>query len=111
MASGTEKAQECLRKIKGNELYTSILNLYEIFYSLKREREEDQVIGYIETIKSMCNIALVDERVAFLAADIHTDEKLPAIDSFVYATAILLGGKVLTGDPHFKGKERVVFIG
>jgi len=27
IASGTERAQECLKRIKGKELYTSILNL------------------------------------------------------------------------------------
>lgn len=77
---------------------------------MKRIREEDEVVGYVETIKRLCSIIHVDEKLTFLAADTHISEKLPAIDAFVYATAIQLGGKVLTGDPHFKGKERVVFI-
>ena len=37
-------------------------------------------------------------------------EALPAIDAFVYATALRNNGYTLTGDSHFKNKKNVIFI-
>ncbi len=33
------------------------------------------------------------------------------LDSFVYAVAKTKGGRVLTGDPHFKNLDNVIYIG
>ena len=38
---------------------------------MKRIREEDEVVGYVETIKRLCSIIHVDEKLTFLAADTH----------------------------------------
>ncbi len=35
----------------------------------------------------------------------------PLADAIVYATARRMGADVLTGDPHFRGRRGVVYLG
>ncbi len=61
-------------------------------------------------VKNKATVLNITEEIAKLAGDIHLKEKMGVVDAFVYAFAIKNNGKVLTGDPHFKGKENVIFI-
>ncbi len=93
-----------------NILFTTVLNVYEVYYRLKENSNEEEARAFIATIKNRATVVTIDEDIAILAGDIHLKEKLSSIDAFVYATAIKLDAKVITGDPHFKGKERTIFI-
>lgn len=95
---------------KENKIYTTVLNLYEIYYRVKEKSNEVEANQFIESIRTKAIILNIDETLALLAGRIHLKEKLSAVDAFVYATALKLDGNILTGDPHFKGKERVIFI-
>ena len=96
---------------ENNQIFTTLLNIYEVYYRIKEKTNHEEAVQYIESIKKMARIAQIDLEVTFLAGDVHLKEKLSVVDAFVYATAIKLNGIVLTGDPHFKGKKNVIFIG
>ena len=108
-----EIAERALRHInnKNNKLITTILNISDIYYRIKEKTGEEEAREFIESIKKNTTIAEIDEESAFLAGDLHLKEKLPLVDAFVYATALKRDGFVLTGDPHFKNKKNIIYIG
>ncbi|MEK6981769.1 MAG: type II toxin-antitoxin system VapC family toxin [Candidatus Micrarchaeota archaeon] len=114
LATGEEgrHADESIELIsnKKNEILTTMLNIYEVYYRVTQAYGEEKARKFIESIKQRARIVEVDEELTFLAANLHLKEKLSVIDAFVYATALKENGQVLTGDPHFKGKEMVIFI-
>ena len=113
VAEGDKACEAVLNHLNGrqNEVFTTALNLYEVQYILRERVGQNAALEFIESIKSKAKIIDIDAETASLAADIHLAEKLSSVDAFVYAAAVKLGGKVLTGDPHFKGKEFAIFLG
>ena len=107
-----EIADKSLKYIndRKNLLYTTYLNIYEVYYRIKEQSNEEEARKFVESIKNRAIIMNIDEELSLLAGNIHLNEKMSAVDAFVYAAAIKVDGKVLTGDPHFKGKESVIFI-
>jgi predicted nucleic acid-binding protein len=82
----------------------------EIAKWLKREISEevmDRALAYMER----CAIIPLDTRIALQAAEICAVHKLSTADAIVYATALENGAQLLTCDVHFKGLDRVVFVG
>ena len=77
---------------------------------LNREMSEeiaDRTIARTNTL----TIAVMDTRIALLAAEMSAQHKLPTADAVVYATAIAFDADLLTCDAHFDGLERVIFVG
>jgi predicted nucleic acid-binding protein len=82
----------------------------EIAKWLKREISEevmDRALAYMER----CAIIPLNTRIALQAAEICAAHKLATADAIVYATALESGAQLLTCDAHFKGLDRVVFVG
>ncbi len=95
---------------RSNKIYTTVLNLYELYYIVKQKSSEETARQFIESVKNKSEVLPIDEDLAILSSEVHLKDHLSAIDSFVYAAALKSGGSVLTGDPHFKGKTSVIFI-
>ncbi|MBI3600476.1 MAG: PIN domain-containing protein, partial [Nitrospinae bacterium] len=55
-------------------------------------------------------VVSLNESIALLAADISLKYALPMADAIVYATALENNCTVVTGDAHFKGLDRVIFV-
>ena len=98
-------------KNKNNQPYTTVLNIYEIFYLAMDRLDQEQALEFIQTIKNKALVISIEESIAMEAAKIHRSLALPAIDAFVYAAGLKYNADILTGDPHFKGKKRVIFLG
>ena len=94
-----------------NRFYITYLTIYETYYRAKKMNGETDARNFIETIKQKAQILEINSDLAILAGEVHMNEKLGLADAFVYAAALSLGGSVLTGDPHFKNKKNVIFIG
>ncbi len=93
-----------------NSLYTTILNIYEVYYRAIDRIGDEAATEFIVSIKDRAKVVFIDEALAMSAAKIHKTEKLSSIDAFGYAAAMNLGAQLLTGDPDFKGKKNVIFI-
>ena len=98
-------------KDKKNKIYTTHLNIYEIFYRVKEKSNDEEAREFVESVKKSADIIEIDEEISLLAGDLHLTDKLSVVDAFVYATAIKHGAQVLTGDPHFKNKKNVIYLG
>jgi predicted nucleic acid-binding protein len=70
---------------------------------------------HFQFIESVTEVVLLDTSLALKAGE--TDflmkkrvRNWPIADSVIYATARSRAAQVVTGDPHFRGLEEVVFI-
>jgi predicted nucleic acid-binding protein len=82
----------------------------EIAKWLKREISEevmDRALAYMER----CVVIPLDTRIALRAAEICAAHKLSTADAVVYTTALEHDARLLTCDAHFKGLDRVIFLG
>ncbi|MEM0337753.1 MAG: type II toxin-antitoxin system VapC family toxin [Candidatus Caldarchaeum sp.] len=87
--------------------------LREMEAGRRSERDMRQVFTYVET---MTEIVPLDASLALKAGELDFMMKKrikgwPLADSIIYATAREYAAKVVSGDPHFKDLEDVVFIG
>jgi predicted nucleic acid-binding protein len=67
-------------------------------------------------VRSRTVVAAIDMEIAEVAGEMNFKQKKKVknwgmLDSFVLAVAMVRGGKVITGDPHFKEMDGVIFIG
>ncbi len=72
-----------------------------------------QIIRYAE---AKSRIVDIDFEIAQLAGEINFQQKKTVtgwgmLDSFVYAVAKSRGGRVLTGDSHFRNLKDVIYLG
>ncbi len=96
-----------------NEVFTHILSLAEISSRLLHSKIEPQdSINKIILNSVIININNAD---SINAGKMHSDirkkvKDFGLIDAFVLLIARKLSAKVLTGDPHFKGMNNVVYL-
>jgi len=83
--------------------------IYEVYKVIKREAGEDKALEAYAQLKNTKIIPL-DENLSLSAADISLEFGIPLADSVIYATAKRFGAKIVTSDPHFEGKNGVMFI-
>ncbi len=106
--------------IKGNkaytpflnqELYTCVFNLYELFYNLLREYNEEVAKRYFYEFASLA-IEVDDEHI-FAAGRYKlemTKKNISYTDALGYAIAEKEGLKFLTGDKEFQHLSNVQFV-
>ena len=89
----------------------SSINLAEI-YRLALDRFDEQTAEKRRrAMISRCYLIPVDEEIAVHGARLWHKRDWGLGDALIYATAIREGAQVLTGDPHFKGLNDVIFLG
>lgn len=97
------------------EKSTPSICLAEIYAKVLKTEGSDSAEIRKEFIKSKTALNVLIEEVAINAAKINVQMKLKVsgwglADSIVLATARNRGGKVVTGDSHFKGLAETYFI-
>lgn len=87
---------------------TSVLSLFEIKRNLLKEnREEAEIEKALDLIKNTSIILDINEIICENAAKISIKNKLHAMDSLIYATAMLNNALLLTFDSDFKNLSNV----
>lgn len=106
--------------IKGNknylkfiheELFTSIFHLYELYYSLIRDYDEDKAKYYFFRFKK--NILKFNDNNLFVAARFklnHKKNNISYADSLGYVLSNEHNVKFLTGDKEFENLDNVEFV-
>lgn len=107
-------------KVKGiiegsqEKIIVSSINIAEVYNSFLRDYSHPDNERYAEAsrkaIKQRSYVYEVDEEIAVDSARIKHEKKWGLGDSIIYATAKREGAKVLTGDPHFKSLNDVIFL-
>jgi predicted nucleic acid-binding protein len=96
-----------------NEVYTHVVSLAEIISKVRRKkRDAEEAWNAVITNSKMFRIGEIESKEASL---LHATMKskhpnFGLADAFVLSAARKLGGKVLTGDPGFRGLEDVVML-
>jgi predicted nucleic acid-binding protein len=116
-ALGTEKAGKIAEYLDGEEeVYTPASVLAELKEAMLRHGVKESAAKDIMTyIRSRTVVLSIDSDLAELAGLVNFRNKKRIegwgmLDSFVYAAAMAKSGRVLTGDPHFKGLPDVVLL-
>ena len=88
--------------------YISLLSIFEIKKKMLDKKIPENVIKEkIKFIKDKTLSLPLNEKIVEKAAEISSNKNVPAIDSLIYATAIINNSKLITLDNDFRGLENV----
>jgi predicted nucleic acid-binding protein len=117
-ALDSPKAERVARMLESSsEAFTPASVLAELKESMLRHGFRRSLIRRVLTfVGSRTIITEIDAEIAEVAGETNFKQKKKVknwcmLDSFVLAVAIVKGGRVLTGDPHFKDMNNVTYIG
>ena len=91
-----------------DNLIVPTLVQFELYKWCLREKDEATALDVIGLTEA-CLVRPLDTRIALSAADLAIRHKLAMADAIVYATAVAVGGQLVTSDAHFKGLPEVLF--
>lgn len=105
--------QKVREALSNSEIYTSVLSLAEIADWCVRNHLEPQ--NYIPAVLHYSSMLQIDEQTAEAAGRLVSRlRKISAgigmVDTILYTQALENKMNILTGDPHFKKLEHVLFI-
>ncbi len=100
---GSEKGERVKKLLENEqEIYLSVLSLYEIGTVLERQLKKKKTQEYLRSIQTYYKILDVNRDIALKAIELRREYKLPAIDCLIYSTARIKKAKVVSGCKHFK---------
>ena len=105
------KGNKSYKKYTEEELYTSMFNLYELYYNLLRDYGEEKAKEMFYKFYSL--IIQIKNDWVFLAARFKLENKkfnISYTDALGYIIAKENNMKFLTGDKEFKDIENVEFV-
>lgn len=107
----TYKGNKNYEKYKQVNVVTSYLHLYELYYNLKKEYEEEEIKDFYQFLQNFCinlEFEWIPEAVEFRF--LYKNRDLSYADCLGYVIAKNLGIKFLTGDKQFKDLPNVEFV-
>lgn len=114
---GSKKGAE-VKKIVDNAViaYTSPIVIAEVYSKSARVEDAKKAEERKAFILDRCVFIPADEEIASEAGKIHAEMKknMPTFglsDAFILAAARKKNTKIITGDPHFKEIDNVIFLG
>lgn len=107
-----EKVKHLLEE-ESSEVYTCAVTVAEVVSKTAREGRDFQAA--YEILVSNSQVVDVDEEVSKETGVLHSEMRrtrrdFGLADAYVLAVARRTGGKVLTGDPHFRGVKEAVML-
>ncbi len=105
------KGNESYKKYLDHEVFTTLLNLYELYYNILKENDGNKAKEVFYTFYSLL-IRIKDEWI-FLASDFKLKNKknnISYVDALGYIIATENEMKFLTGDKEFKSMKNVEFV-
>ena len=92
-------------------ILTSSLSIFEIKKKIAvSKQKEDEIKKIIEFIKKRSLIIPIDDSIAEEAAELSIKNKLGAIDSLIYTSAIKNNSELITLDNDFRGLEKAKIL-
>lgn len=88
----------------------SAINIAEVYGWILRSYGEDFAEEKKAAMKERAFVVNVDDEIAVEAAKARHLGKWGLGDAIVFATAKKEDASIVTGDPHFKGLENVIFL-
>lgn len=94
---------------KPDSIITPSIVLYEVYRKVKIETNEEQALTAASQIEKT-RIICFSEMIAYHAADISIQYKLPMADAIVYATADIHKARLVTSDSDFQHLPKVDYL-
>ncbi len=94
---------------KPENIATPTIISYEVYKKIKTEFSEEEAYMAMAQMQKTKLVPL-SESLAYHAADISIEHKLPMADAIIYSTAAYLNATLVTSDADFKGLPKVTFI-
>lgn len=108
---GTQRGKAVKELVDGPEpLLVSPINLAEMYVKEQKEMGEARAKERVKFIVERCEIVPIGDELAISAAKEKIARGFGLADAIIYATASLKEAKIMTGDKHFKGLEKTIFI-
>lgn len=98
---------------EGHAIETAMASISELTsWALRNGVEPKKVI---EEVTQASTVIPLSQETSELAGHIHFNQKRKVrdfgmVDAMIYATALVHGAELITGDPHFKDLPQVLFI-
>ncbi|MEM5793683.1 MAG: PIN domain-containing protein [Candidatus Aenigmatarchaeota archaeon] len=111
--NGSEKGKKVKKILEEKRCFTSIVSLAEIAECCLRCGETPE--KFVKKIKELSTILTLDEATSVSAGKINFYRKKVVknwgmLDSFILASSLVFGLKIVTGDLHFKDLPNVVIL-
>lgn len=108
-----ERVKELLENSQ-DKVIVSTVNIVEVYNSFLSDYSRPDNDRYAEASRNAMEqrsyVYEVDKKIAVDSAKIKHEKKWGLGDSIIYATAKREGALVLTGDPHFRGLNDVIYL-
>lgn len=104
------KGNKNYQKFLESELFTSIFNLYELYFSLLRDYNEQTAKKFFEQFRN--KILQIKDEYIFEASKFklqNVKKRLSYADCLGYTIALTYNMKFLTGDKEFENEKNVEF--
>ena len=105
------KGNKNYQRFLDSELFTSIFNLYELYYALLRDYNKQTAKKFFEQFRN--NVLEIRDEYIFEASKFklqNRKQKLSYTDCLGYVITLTYNMKFLTGDKEFKDKKSVEFV-
>jgi predicted nucleic acid-binding protein len=93
-----------------HDVVTPSIVLYEVYKTVKRQRGEEAALAAAAQMGKTHVVPLTDT-LAFMAADLSLANRLAMADAIIYATALMEGAQVITGDADLANLPGVTYLG
>ncbi len=100
-----------LKFSKGHRIATTLMNLYELYYTLNRDGQNELAEEFFDRLVSSCvkmGADIIKESAKFRAKNVKS--KFSYVDCLGYIIAKNKNVKFLTGDDAFNGMPNVEFV-
>jgi len=102
--NGSTQAANCLKQVKPDERWISIITYIELLVGARTKREEELFKEFLKTFR----IAKISQTVADLSVSIRKQYKIKIPDAIIYASAQSLSAPIITRNikdfkPHWNG--------
>ena len=110
---GTKKGEKAAQFIESRNGITPSIVIAEL--SAKYSKEGREFSNKLKFIKFNTSIAILNDEIAEFSGRIRTKERkkkstFGIADAVIYATALKLRAKIVTGDPHFSDIKEALLI-
>ena len=110
---GSKRGEKVKEFIESNNAITPTIVIAEL--SARYSKDARDFAGKSRYIGFNTKIAVLNNEIAEFAGKIKTEQRkkkksFGIVDSIIYATALTLNAKIVTGDPHFRDIKEAVMI-
>ncbi len=108
---GPRAGQVALEMKKRTDVLVSAVSVFEVGRRMQRDYGKQSCMDSARVMLQKARVVPVTVEETYTAFHLIQEHKLHATDALIYATAVNHDCKLLTGDPHFKGKLGVIYVG